>query len=536
MLLKNFLGGSYLDESVAFSADRAINWIPEVSGSPGSKNVGKFSPRAGLQLFATLPHSGDVVRGLWAGENRLFAAGKTTVYEIMADGSTTANGRIGFSNNLVSEGDPVIMLPNGAQLGIIAGGYFYLDDGTGVYLPQWNDGTINPPAADPLQSSNIPACYGTFIDGYYIVVLSAFLNGTKVFQLSDLAPVSSLLPSGLGGLGGANWTPQLDAATKEGYPDNIAAIFADHENLFIFGDEESTEVWQDTGSANFPFQRVPGNFIHYGCGAAFSVCRFMNGVAWLAGDQQRGGPIAVYALGGQPQRVSTHAIEQQWQTYSTWGDAVSWSMVDRGHNLWVISFPSGNATWVYDGNTQLWHEWGFWNGSSFDQFIGRYHAFVNLQGYSAGLPSLSGQHFVGDYRNGNIYTMSSQYFDDAGARIHRVRTCPHISDEEKQIYYAQMQLDMEGIGADPVLDWSYDHGHTFTPVPARAASMGVLVPGSPPSAGLYSNVITANAGPGSRAMWRRLGKSRDRVFRFTTTAPVFHALINAYLMPAEGTS
>jgi hypothetical protein len=65
------------------------------------------------------------------------------------------------------------------------------------------------------------------------------------------------------------------------------------------------------------------------------------------------------------------------------------------------------------------------------------------------------------------------------------------------------------IGLDPQvsLSWSDDGGHTFTP--ERAISMGEI--------GQYHR----------RCIWRRLGQSRDRVFRVTCKDPVRFAIIGA---------
>ena len=38
-----------------------------------------------------------------------------------------------------------------------------------------------------------------------------------------------------------------------------------------------------------------------------------------------------------------------------------------------------------------------------------------------------------------------------------------------------------------------------------------------------------------RALWRRLGKSRDRVFEVTITDPIPIAIVNAYMRFSQGT-
>jgi hypothetical protein len=82
-----------------------------------------------------------------------------------------------------------------------------------------------------------------------------------------------------------------------------------------------------------------------------------NGVAWIGGDA-RGNPMAYYCEGYIPGRISTHAIEEQWGGYSTITDAVAYVESRDGHLFWVIHFPTGNATWVYDLVEKSWHERG----------------------------------------------------------------------------------------------------------------------------------------------------------------------------------
>lgn len=160
---------------------------------------------------------------------------------------------------------------------------------------------------------------------------------------------------------GVSWD-LLNFFEKEAYPDAVIAMIADHEQLYLFGAEQSTEVWSDTGSGTNPYQRNPAYMIHYGCQAAFSVCRAGGGVAWIGGDASRGQRMAFLATGYVPQRVSTAAIEKAWNAYTTVADAVAYTIIQDGHEFWVISFPTANATWVYDATLGEWHQRGAWGG------------------------------------------------------------------------------------------------------------------------------------------------------------------------------
>jgi hypothetical protein len=72
--------------------------------------------------------------------------------------------------------------------------------------------------------------------------------------------------------------------------------------------------------------------------------------------------VAFLATGYVPQRISTAAIEKAWGAYSTVWDAVAYSCIMDGHEFWAISFPTANATWVYDATLGEWHQRGWWNG------------------------------------------------------------------------------------------------------------------------------------------------------------------------------
>jgi hypothetical protein len=107
----------------------------------------------------------------------------------------------------------------------------------------------------------------------------------------------------------------------------------------------------------------------------------------------------------------------------------------------------------------------------------------------------------------------------------RLRRAPHLSKENTRLFYSQFQLDLEpglglvtGQGSDPLimLRWSDDGGHT------------------------WSNIRTVSAGKmgkfGHRAIWRRLGQGRDRIFEVTVSDPIRWNLIAAWLMMEGGNS
>jgi hypothetical protein len=206
-----------------------------------------------------------------------------------------------------------------------------------------------------------------FMDSYYIVNDS----GTDQFFISSLDD-------------GTTWDG-LDFASAEGNPDDIVTILVDHRELWLFG-SKTTEVWYDSGDPDFPFERLQGAFIECGCIAVGSVAKASNAVLWL-GNDLNGSGIVWIAQGYNPQRVSTHAIEEEIQKYARMDDAQAYVYQDGGHTFYVLSFPTGNKTWVLDIATGLWHErsWRDPSTGAVHRHRAQFHAFFG------------GEHVVGGW-------------------------------------------------------------------------------------------------------------------------------------------
>jgi hypothetical protein len=286
----------------------------------------------------------------------------------------------------------------------------------------------------------VTASCGAFLDGYYIIAVP----GTRKIQISAIND-------------GKSWNP-LDFAIKEAYPDGIQALLADHEQLWLMGDQ-TCEVWQDTGAAAFPFQRIPGAFVQMGICAPYTATKFDGTVAWLGGDS-RGRAVAYAANGFIPVRISTHAVETAWAQGAV-GDAIAFAYSDQGHEFWVVSFPSVSRTWVYDGTEKLWHERGWWDGTQLNRVRGAFCGFV------------FDQYIAGDWETGRLYYQSTSLYDDAGVPIYHERAAPHVSGpmlglaqpggtstnsqfQDNTTFYHRFRLEGEfGLGSGGVMSDDY---------------------------------------------------------------------------------
>ena len=555
-------GPSYTSRSVVAAAQQTMNLYPELIETPDEPRRMVLYGRPGLKLFATL--SPIKIRCLWAGGGRLFVVNGGNLTEVHSNGTTTVSS--GTVAQIGSDPDPAQIFSNGHQLLIVSGNLAYCDNGSGPVLCRfqiggtcdtsgttatWTSGDVFTPSmsGQPVTigantyiatyvdsghitlSSTAPdltgaawnaaggnpvtAITGGFLDGYFIVNRAPESDPSlqlvgRTFQLSGLNE-------------GTFWDP-LDGGVKEAYPDYIRSILCDHEELWLFG-RETTEVWTNIGStidaagvATFPFQRIPGAFIHDGSVATYAPCTVGAYTCWLGGTPS--GQTAAYrALAFQPERISTHAQEEAWNAPAfRVDDAVSYAYRDGGHLFWVINFWQEQATWVYDMTSGMWHERAGWDSVNvrYLRYKAWFHAFVPEWG-------TGGKHIVGDPQTGKLYEASLDYFDDDGAAIEYIRAFPHLLSEDKTNFHHRFELLMETGTPAPTypamlvgLDWSDDRGHTFAH--KRVASGGV------------------NADYTRRIVWRRLGKSRDRVYRVGVQGQSKVALIDAFLEVTPGVS
>jgi hypothetical protein len=471
-------GPSYTSQSVNADCQSTVNWYPEIlaAESQNAKSKVVLYPCPGLRVFATLPEG--PVRAEIYFNGRFFAVGGTKFCEVFADGTVTPRGDVS------TDGLTAYIASGATMLSIASGGHLYAFTlATNAFLE------IDTTSGAALQG---PVSIVKYSDGYYIALLA---NSDK-FQLSALLDATS-------------WDP-LDIGQVSVFPDNVITMEVDHRQVWAIG-AKASQPYDNTGNALFPFDVTPGAYIEQGAIARDSVAKLDNTIFLLGGDE-RGAGIAWRFQGYTPLRISNHAVENAWQGYSTITDAVGYAYQDQGHSFYVLYFPSANKTWVYDVESKWWHERSSMVNGVDAAHLSRCHAF----GFQ--------KHLVGDRNSGNIYEMSISLYDDAGTPIHRVRRAPHISDEERRIFYSFLQIVLEGgLGPTPpltdgdgnfrapqiMLRWSDDYGHT------------------------WSNSYLLDCGKAGefrkRVFRNRMGQARDRVFEISTSDAIPWRIISSVL-------
>ena len=469
------LGASYVARSINAADNRMVNLFPEAT--PDNGQTAAFLNRApGLEFLQTV--GTGPIRALWAHQTNgsdFYVVSGNEVYKL--------NSMTGTPIKLgdVSGTGPVSIADNGTQI------FFACNPESYIYNEVTN---VFAQITDPDFPGAVTVAY---LDGYFVFNEP---NSQRVW-------VTALLD-------GLSVDP-LDFASAEGSPDGLVGIIVDHREAWLFG-TDSVEVWYDAGLPDFPLTRIQGAFNEIGCVAAFSIAKLDNGLFWL-GTDARGQGIVYRANGYTGQRISTHAIEYAIAQYSDISDAIGYTYQQEGHAFYVLTFPTGNATWVYDVATQAWHERAGWINGEFTRH--RSNCQCNFVGNT----------IVGDFENGNIYKLSLDvYADNGGIQkwLRSWRALPTGQNNLKRTAHHSLQLNCEsgtglndGQGSDPqaMLRWSDDGGHTWSN--EHWSPMGKI--------GAYYQ----------RVFWRRLGmtvKLRDRVYEVSGTDPVKIAIMGAELI------
>ena len=342
---------------------------------------------------------------------------------------------------------------------------------------------------------------------------------------------------------------QLSFGSKDGAPDNLVALIVDHREVYLMG-EASSEVWVDAGLFPFPFQRIPGTSTQHGIAAVNSVARVGDSFAYVSRNNRGQGQI-MQMVGYVPQRISTHAVENTLANQYI-DDAISWTYQLEGHEVYVVSFPTLNLTWAYDVSTKLWHKWLYCtNQNVYERHRGNCSAVFQ------------GMVLVGDYANGKIYELDKLNYTDDGQNIRRLRRAPHLVADFQRQFFDELQIQFQpGVGQTGLSQNVY----TYLQSPYYILPLGILIipdgqtfvlgnqntinnstPTNYPQAMLrWSDdggstwskehwVTIGQVGKyQNRAIWRRLGTARDRVFEVVVTDPVNAVIVSANLKASGG--
>lgn len=477
------IGGFYEARSLIAEAQSCINLYPEKNPEDAPFPFTHY-PTPGLRRLS--PPIGGAGQGLYC--------------SIYGDLYAAAGGGLYFID---SNFNAIRLYSINAQNRV------YMSDNAGAEQMLVVDGTAQGIAVN-LQTRavtliNDPAFYGgtqvDFADGYFI------LNkpGANEMYLSNAYSIT--------------FNP-LFFAGKTGGGDPIIVVRVMHRELWVFG-TRTTEVWYNTGAVDFPYQPIQGVFIQHGLCAVNSVAVQDLSIYWLAQNPQGQG-IVLRGNGYQAKRISTHAIEHKIQALGTISDAIGMIYQQDGHIFYMLTFPSGGVTFVFDETTELWHQ----------------RQTIDLNGNAGPIAVTAccqayGQVILQDRQDGSLYTYAQNYGAEdtlwGSGIIERVRAFPHLINDGKRLEYSRFIAD-------------FLTGTIHTPLTfAQQSPVGDAVDGTPKVAlrisddrgNTWSEKMFQSFGATGQeqvqVIWARLGLSKDRVFEVSWSSTNLSALNGGFV-------
>ena len=432
---------------------------------PEGKGQVSLLPTPGLTEFSVLP--GNEIRGAINFDGTYFVVAANKFYEVNAAGSEIERGTLNTATGKLT------IAHNGAN----NGQQIMIADGMNGYIYDASTTTLSIIADADYPDT---ATHVVFMDSYFIVNDPA---NTGRFHISA-------------SYDGTAWDA-LDFATAEQNSDELVAIISSNSELLYLVGEVTTEAWYNAGNPSFPFAPIKSGFIPHGTPAPYSVAEIDGSIFFV--HQDKDGRSAVIRLTGiHAEFVSTHAIARMIDGYNV-SDAYAWTYDYQQHSFYVITFPTDGVTMVYDLATKMWHEM-----SSKD--LGYHRSSTHTYVYN--------KHLVGDPVSNRVYELDWNKFTDNGDTITRIRRSAHIHTGDRSMRHYALWLDAKvGVGNTDVTDpqislrfrdengaWSHE----------KLRSLGKI--------GDHMNKI----------VWRRLGRSRDRVYELKVTDPCNAVLIDSY--------
>lgn len=477
------LGGAYQSRSLISGAQRCINLYPEINKDPQAPTQVTHYPTPGLTLRGTPPNPGTNRCLYRASNSALYTVINRSVYLVSPVWVFTLIGTLN-----VDLPSPVSMIDNGLVAVIV--------DGTGTgYAVNLDDNSFGV-------ISDLNFYGGTRAD--YVDTFFTFNTpGTTQWQISLPLVTYDNLVNGVITPGNlyAAFDP-LDVAGKTSNADPLQTVIVMHGNPWLLGVFGTSEIWYDSGAADFAFARVPNAVIEHGCIAPYSVTKTDTSIFWLAQDRQGKGLVLRGNADYSVEELSSSGIATIIQGLDKIDDAIGFCYQQNDHAFYVLTFPTANRTFAVELATKQWHELAWTNADgNFNRHRANCAAFVN------------NEVVVGDWQNGNIYHLDSQAFTDAGIPITRLRTVPHMLADGRRMRINQFMADLQG-------------GTLTSAIPDNPPKVFLRV--SVDRGGSFGNAVQGNFGAagdyGQFPFWRNLGYARDFVFELSWSEPINTAL------------
>jgi hypothetical protein len=422
----------FQDRARSGSSDLCINLIPEHVDGQKAPQIGLLISSPGLTTPLATVGTGPVREAFPAKNGLMYVVSGSGLYSVDTLWNATLLGNVG------SSAGPVSIIESPTQILVV--------DGTGGWVWDFVATTFTQtiPNAD---TDCIAPNVAVYQDGFGLV---NSLHSNQIYQsnYNDLSQLAALV-----GGGGAT----ANNAFVQGNPKDVLTMYDLKEEVFIFK-SNGIEVWINQGNPGFAFTQLQGVYFPVGIVAPASIARAGDGLVFLGGSDEGGG-VVLRTSGYQSQSIMTHALAQEFQDYPVISDAIAYTYQADAHFYYVITFPTANKTWAYDFATGKWTQRAYFSNGAFSRELVNCHALFN------------NMHVVGDYQNGNLYTLDDSTYTDNGAPrkwVRSWRALPSAMPQGVPMSFDSLQILLEtGItvpdGMNPMIDlrFSDDGGYTW---------------------------------------------------------------------------
>ena len=250
----------------------------------------------------------------------------------------------------------------------------------------------------------------------------------------------------------------LDGIGAESNPDNLVRDYAFNQTIYRMG-VRTGEPWYNKGVGRPPIDRIDGAQFSVGLGAIHSLINTDRALYFVGDDK------AVYSVTGSIiKRVSDDGISNSIEKMDRFDDAIGNVFTLQGQDFYVVSFPSGNKTFVLNESLgeNGWFELS--SGTQGDQYSGASFLYVYNKIYVAARGKLS-------VLSINEYTQDSDVMirERIGLPITR-KNAPQANIKGRAVFLSRIEFIVEagvglmtGQGENPrmLIEFSMDGGRSF---------------------------------------------------------------------------
>lgn len=428
----DLIGGFYTSDSLPWSCQDTVNWLPVMAEVAGTRTVSMFATPPGLKPYQQI--GTGPIRGMHDCEGlRLIVSGRY-LFRISNTGVGVplgiipGVGRVQMTHNQFKTGYQVLV-----ENGQGGGGYVYntVDDTFAKITDEGYPGSIS----------------SDYLDSYLLGVepLGRFWFHSNLADATDYNT--------------------LDRYEAEAAPDKIVGLAVSQFEVVVFG-QRTIEFFFNAGGQTGTFQNRRQS-ITRGCASRHTIQKLDNTLFWLGDDG------VVYRMEGYAARpVSTRALEKAISEYN-WAEAIAFTWEDRGHKVYYLTFPDGQ-TFGYDVVSGLWH---------------RRESFGINRWRLSHTQKWGRDWYGGDFQNGRIWQIDWDYFLEGDQPIISERTTGVTADNQSALLLPNAELILDtgqGPATTPI---------PFPSQPSNIHVSGHLPTGFVGDSGTYQYVVSGTTLP-----------------------------------------